>query len=183
MLHAIFDLLPIWGGEISFQGERIDKQPTAEIVRRGMALSPQGRGVFPKLSVEDNLELGAYTIAQRQEVEKRKKEVYELFPILSERRTQRAGTMSGGQQQMLAIGMVMMVKPQLLLLDEPSIGLAPILVEKVMDSVKEISVRFGTSVLLVEQNVTQALRIADRIYVMKMGSIAAEEVSTSLTCG
>lgn len=180
-LHTLFGLHPAQNGEIVFKGQAILDRSTEQIVRLGIALTPQGRGVFPKLSVDENLQLGAYTVNLRNEIEKRKQEVFDLFPILKERRSQKVGTMSGGQQQMVAIGMAMMAKPDLLLLDEPSIGLAPVLVEKVLDAVKEISQRFGTSILLVEQNVTQALRVADRIYVMKMGTIVEERQAEVLT--
>ncbi len=180
-MHSLFGLLPAWSGEIELYGERVERHSTSQIVKRGMALTPQGHGVFPNLTVEDNLILAAYSIRDHKWIQARKGDIYQLFPILLERRTQRAGTMSGGQQQMLAIGMAMMTNPKLLMLDEPSIGLAPVIVETVMHSIKQISEQFGTAVLLVEQNVNQALKVADRVYAMKMGEIVAEENAANLT--
>jgi branched-chain amino acid transport system ATP-binding protein len=180
-LHSIFGLLPIWEGEVRLFQERIDQMQTDRIVSKGMALTPQGHGVFPRLTVEENLELASFTVRDRKRIAQRKSDIYAMFPILFERKHQKAGTMSGGQQQMLAIGMALMSNPKVLLLDEPSIGLAPVIVENLMNSIKEICEQFDTSVLLVEQNVKQALRIADRVYAMKMGEIVAEESAANLT--
>lgn len=168
-------------GKILFRGEDIFSLSASDIVKKGVALSPQGHGVFPKLTVEENLELGAYTVKDKAFITKRMQEIYDLFPILHERRKQRAGTMSGGQQQMVAIGVSLMSNPKLLLMDEPSIGLAPVLVQKVLETAKEITQRFDASVLLVEQNVTQTLKVADRVYIMKMGQIVSEEKASDLT--
>jgi branched-chain amino acid transport system ATP-binding protein len=173
--------LPIWEGEVRLFQERIDQMQTDRIVSKGMALTPQGHGVFPRLTVEENLELASFTVRDRKRIAQRKSDIYAMFPILFERKHQKAGTMSGGQQQMLAIGMALMSNPKVLLLDEPSIGLAPVIVENLMNSIKEICEQFDTSVLLVEQNVKQALRIADRVYAMKMGEIVAEESAANLT--
>lgn len=181
MLSTIYGILPPRGGEVHLYGEPIQQLKTEQIVRKGMALTPQGHGIFPRLTVEDNLDLASYTVSDKEWIDRRKKEIYEMFPILFERRTQRAGTMSGGQQQMLAIGISLMSNPKMLLLDEPSIGLAPVIVENLMNSIREIALRFDMAVLLVEQNVTQALRIADRVYAMKMGEIVGEEDARTMS--
>jgi len=180
LLSTVYGLIAARGGEVLLFGEPVQNLKTEQIVRKGMALTPQGHGIFPRLTVADNLDLASYSVHDKHWIEKRKKDIYEMFPILHERRTQRAGTMSGGQQQMLAIGMSLMSNPKMLMLDEPSIGLAPVIVENLMNSIREIVERFGISVLLVEQNVTQGLRIADRVYAMKMGEIVGEEDAKSV---
>jgi len=158
----------------------INKVPAYEIVLRGISQAPEGRKVFITLSVEENLNLGAYSRrSQREDVKKAKNRVFELFPILEERRRQLAGTLSGGEQQMLAIGRALMSNPRILLLDEPSLGLAPILVKQIFDIVREINAQ-GTSILLVEQNANKALGIAGRGYVLENGSISASGSSVSL---
>jgi branched-chain amino acid transport system ATP-binding protein len=170
LLRAIFGLLRLREGQIRYQGERIDGRRPARNVQEGIAFVPQGHGVFPDLSVRENLELGAHA-AGTADLDERLEAVFSLFPILRERDHQKAGTLSGGQQQMLALGMALVMRPKLLLLDEPSLGLAPFLVQRVLDTVIEINRGFKTAVLLVEQNVKQALRIAGRVYVMKVGRI------------
>jgi|HigsolmetaAR203D_1030402.scaffolds.fasta_scaffold03336_2 branched-chain amino acid transport system ATP-binding protein len=180
LLSTIYGLIPARGGEVLLYDQPVQTLKTEQIVRKGMALTPQGHGIFPRLTVADNLDLASYSVSDKHWAEQRKKDIYEMFPILHERRTQRAGTMSGGQQQMLAIGMSLMSDPKMLMLDEPSIGLAPVIVENLMNSIREIVERFGISVLLVEQNVTQGLRIADRVYAMKMGEIVGEEDAKSV---
>lgn len=170
LLRVIFGLLRLQEGQIRYRGARIDGRRPALNVREGIAFVPQGHGVFPDLSVRENLELGAHA-AGAADLGDRLEPVFSLFPILRERDRQQAGTLSGGQQQMLALGMALVMRPKLLLLDEPSLGLAPFLVQRVLDTVTEINRRFKTAVLLVEQNVRQALQIARRVYVMKVGQI------------
>jgi branched-chain amino acid transport system ATP-binding protein len=149
-------------------------------VRRGIALVPQGRGCFPDLTVQENLALGAYTHSDRAASVQRMEETLALFPALADRRTQRVGTLSGGQQQMVAVGTALMQHPRLMMLDEPSIGLAPILVQRVLETAVQINQRFGTAILLVEQNIKTALGVARRAYVMKSGSIVLEKPAAEL---
>jgi len=170
LLRTIFGLLRLQEGQIRYRGARIDGRRPALNVREGIAFVPQGHGVFPDLSVRENLGLGAHAV-ETADLGDRLEAVLSLFPILRERDRQKAGTLSGGQQQMLALGMALVMRPKLLLLDEPSLGLAPFLVQRVLETVTEINRRFKTAVLLVEQNVRQALQIARRVYVMKVGQI------------
>ena len=158
-------------GKIVFQGEDITERPPHKIVRMGISQSPEGRHVFPRMSVLENLEMGAYQRENRAEIKEDLDRVYSLFPRLAERRSQKGGTLSGGEQQMLAIGRALMARPKLLLLDEPSMGLAPIFVEKIFEIIAEIHDQ-GTPILLVEQNALMALDAADRGYVMETGRIA-----------
>ncbi len=169
LMRALFGLLPMRGGSVRFAGADITGESPAENVARGIAFIPQGHGIFPTLSVRDNLELGAFALAERQKLGERLDTVFALFPVLAERRSQIGGTLSGGQQQMLAIGMALMHAPRLVILDEPSIGLAPNLVDRVMQAVREVNRRFGTTILMVEQNVRYSLPIADRVAVLKTG--------------
>jgi branched-chain amino acid transport system ATP-binding protein len=180
LLQAISGLVPISAGTITFAGRLLNKIPTYEIVLKGISLSPEGRRVFPTLTTEENLNLGAYTRrSKKQEVLEARERVFSLFPILKERSRQLAGTLSGGEQQMLAIGRALMSTPRILLLDEPSLGLAPILVKQIFDIIREIN-RQGTSVLLVEQNAYKALGIAQRGYILENGRIAASGSSNDL---
>jgi branched-chain amino acid transport system ATP-binding protein len=149
-------------------------------VERGIAMVPQGRGVFPDLTVVENLALGAYTQRGRGGAMQRMEEILELFPILAERRTQKVGTMSGGQQQMVAVGTALMQRPRLMMMDEPSIGLAPVLVQRVLETAAQINKRFGTAIVLVEQNIKTALGMASRAYVMKSGRIVLERPAALL---
>ncbi|MGE5588006.1 MAG: ABC transporter ATP-binding protein [Clostridia bacterium] len=169
-LRAISGLVRVAKGEVVYEGRSIANHPPYAIVSRGIVHVPEGRQVFQELSVEDNLILGAYTVKQAAARRETLEQVYERFPRLRERRRQMAGTLSGGEQQMLAIGRALMSRPKLLLLDEPSMGLAPILVREVFSIIEEIS-RTGTTILLVEQNARMALRLADRAYVLRTGSI------------
>ena len=157
-------------GSIRFQGRDITETPAHEIVKRGIAQSPEGRRLFPRMSVTENLEMGAFQRNDRAEIKEDMDRVFELFPRLQERRTQKAGTLSGGEQQMCAIGRALMARPKLLLLDEPSLGLAPIFVERIFEIVTTINEQ-GTSILLVEQNALMALDHADRGYVLETGRI------------
>jgi branched-chain amino acid transport system ATP-binding protein len=170
-LRAIAGLNPLARGKIVFNGEDITLLPAHKRTARGICLVPEGRRLFPKLSVEKNLMLGAFTRNDSAQIKKSKNYVFELFPILEERREQIAGTLSGGQQQMLAIGRGLMAGPRLLMLDEPSWGIAPKLVTKILDTIQQINAS-GLTVLLVEQNVKRALEIANRGYVLQTGRIA-----------
>ena len=171
-LDTIAGLLRSRGGDIVFQGESIAHKAPHLIVKDGLALVPEGRRVFAQMTVEENLEMGAFTRANST-VEPGLEKVYELFPRLKERRRQVAGTLSGGEQQMLAMGRAMMSKPKLLMLDEPSMGLAPLLVEQIFDIILSLN-KAGTTILLVEQNAQMALSIADRAYVLETGNIFKE---------
>ena len=179
-LKTILGLLPARSGQVRFGGQMWANGDPAENVRRGIALVPQGRGVFPDLTVVENLALGAYTQADRAGIGRRMNEILELFPILAERRDQIVGTMSGGQQQMVAVGTALMQQPRLMMMDEPSIGLAPVLVQRVLETAVEINRRFGTAIVLVEQNIKTALGMARRAYVMKSGRIVLEKPAALL---
>ena len=179
-LKTILGHLPARSGQVRFAGQVWANGDPAENVRRGIALVPQGRGVFPDLTVVENLALGAYTQADRAGINRRMSEILELFPILAERRDQLVGTMSGGQQQMVAVGTALMQQPRLMMMDEPSIGLAPVLVQRVLETAVEINRRFGTAIVLVEQNIRTALGMARRAYVMKSGRIVLEKPAALL---
>jgi branched-chain amino acid transport system ATP-binding protein len=166
-------------GSIKFGGEDITERPAHEIVKLGIAQSPEGRRVFPRMSVSENLEMGAYQRDDRTGIREDTERVYTLFPRLKERVQQRAGTLSGGEQQMLAIGRALMARPKLLLLDEPSLGLAPIFVDKIFEIIREINAQ-GTAVLLVEQNALMALDTAHRGYVMETGNIVLADEAKAL---
>lgn len=166
------------GGAIVFEGQNITDLPTHQIMRNGMALSPEGRRVFPDLSVSENLKMGGFFLS-KNEIAEGEEHVYELFPRLKERMHQRAGTMSGGEQQMLAIGRALMTKPRLLLLDEPTLGLAPLIIAQIFDIIKTIRDE-GVTVFLVEQNANQALQVADRAYVLETGKVVMEDTGVNL---
>ena len=170
-LHAISGLVPISSGEVLFDGKPLHTTPAHKIVKMGVAQSPEGRMVFPDLTIKENLEMGAYLREDKAEIEKDLTYMYELFPRLQEREKQLAGTLSGGEQQMLAIARAYMANPKLLLLDEPSLGIAPILVQAIFKAIQEINAH-GTTILLVEQNAFAALKIAHRAYVLTTGEIA-----------
>ena len=167
-LNAIARLLPA-SGEILFHGSSLMHVPGHSVVKKGLAMVPEGRRIFLRMSVEENLEMGAY-ISSRTEVKEQMEDVFRRFPRLLERREQMAGTLSGGEQQMLAMGRALMSKPKLLMMDEPSMGLAPILVEQIFGIIRELNAA-GTTILLVEQNAQAALSVADRAYVMETGRI------------
>jgi len=178
ILRTISGLIRPRAGEISFRGRRIDEMPAHEIVRAGVGHSPEGRRVFPRLSVRENLDMGAF--ARRDErVAADYERVFRLFPVLQERAGQAAGTLSGGEQQMLAIGRALMGGPSLLMLDEPSLGLAPKFVQLIFDTLKEINGQ-GTTVLLVEQNAQMALQLAGRGYVIETGEIVLSDTGENL---
>jgi len=173
MLRTISGLLHPRGGEVRFDGERIDRLPCHQVVERGVVHVPEGRKVFPSLAVRENLELGSYTARARVDRARTLERVMALFPRLAERSRQPAGTMSGGEQQMLAIGRALMALPRLLMLDEPSLGLAPRVVREIFDIMVEIN-RSGTALLLVEQNTRQALALSRRGYVLENGQVVLE---------
>lgn len=172
-LQTVTGMLSAKAGSIRFEGTELTKIPGHKIVSMGMAHVPEGRRVFAQLSVLENLKLGAYTRKDKNEIEESLKRVYKSFPRLEERKNQLAGTLSGGEQQMLAMGRALMSKPRMILMDEPSMGLSPIFVEEIFNIIKEIS-EAGTTVLLVEQNAKKALSIADRAYVLETGNIVLE---------
>ncbi|MBS6628704.1 MAG: ABC transporter ATP-binding protein [Clostridiales bacterium] len=178
-LHTLSGLLPAKEGKIVFDGKDITKTPPHKIVSMGMAQVPEGRRVFQELSVLENLKLGAYTRSNKAEISETLEKVYERFPRLKERKNQVAGTLSGGEQQMLAMGRALMSKPRLILMDEPSMGLSPLLVSEIFDIIEEIR-NSGTTVLLVEQNAKKALSIADRAYVLETGSITLSGPASEL---
>ena len=166
-------------GKIVFAGRDITSTPPHDVVKRGISQSPEGRKLFPRMSVVENLEMGAFQRTDRAETKDDMDRVFTLFPRLAERKAQKAGTMSGGEQQMLAIGRALMASPKLLLLDEPGMGLAPILVERIYETIEEIN-RQGTTILLVEQNANFALEVAARGYVLETGTVALTDRSDAL---
>lgn len=172
-LRAIMNQVEKSQGKVMYNDEDLTNLRTMDIVKKGIALSPEGRRVFDNLSVEENLILGAYTRKDKQEIRKDMIKIYNLFPKLKERSWQKAGTLSGGEQQMLAVGRAMMVRPKVLMLDEPSLGLAPLLVKDIFNIIKEIHNQ-GNTILLVEQNAKKALEIADYAYVLETGSLVLE---------
>jgi branched-chain amino acid transport system ATP-binding protein len=178
-LRTISGLMVPRAGYVVFDGEEIGDLRADIVVRRGIAMVPEGRGVFSKLTVEENLEMGAYARMDAAAIRQDLLRMYDLFPRLGERKTQVAGTMSGGEQQMLAMGRAMMARPRLLLLDEPSMGLAPVLVDGVFNTIQKISDE-GTTILLVEQNAHMALQIADRGYVLQSGEIVISDTAQNL---
>jgi len=179
-LRAISGLLKPSGGEIRFDGRPAHAIPAHERVRLGIAQSPEGRRIFGTLTVRENLGLGAFTRKDGAEIAETAAWIYRLFPVLEKRRDQLAGTLSGGEQQMLAIGRALMAKPRVLLLDEPSLGLAPLLVKAIFQTIREINEATGVTVLLVEQNARAALKLAHRGYVMEVGRIVLEGQAQAL---
>jgi branched-chain amino acid transport system ATP-binding protein len=172
-LRAISGLIRPRSGRIAVEEREVTGLPPHEIVKRGVGHVPEGRRIFPRLSVEENLALGAFTVTDRTEIRRRLDAVLQLFPRLAERRRQPGGTLSGGEQQMLAIGRALMMQPRIMLLDEPSMGLAPVLVESIFEVIQRLNQQ-GTTILLVEQNARMALEIADRGYVLETGSVVLE---------
>lgn len=172
-LRSIIGLVKNSSGNVIYNGEDITNKKTKDIVSKGVVMVPEGRRVFPNLTVEENLILGAYIRKDKEKIKKDMEWVYELFPRLKERIWQKAGTMSGGEQQMLAVGRALMTKPKLLMMDEPSLGLAPLIVKDIFDIIKEIHNQ-GVTILLIEQNAKAALEVADYGYVLETGSIVLE---------
>jgi branched-chain amino acid transport system ATP-binding protein len=181
LVKTIIGLLHPKSGEIKFRGENIEKLPPYEIVKKGLILIPEGREIFPRMTVEENLKLGAYTANGNSKVKEAKEKVYQIFPVLKKKEKALAQTLSGGEQQMLVICRSLMSNPDLLILDEPSLGLAPLIVEKVLDTVRKINEE-GVTILLVEQNIRDSLDIADRGYVLEQGKIILEGKSRELLC-
>jgi branched-chain amino acid transport system ATP-binding protein len=178
-LMCVSGIVPIRAGRIVFDGQEIQRVPADQLVRRGLAQVPEGRKIFPRLSVLENLEMGAFVRNDKTELEADKSKVFALFPILEQRSGQLGGTLSGGEQQMLAIGRALMSRPRMLLMDEPSMGIAPMLVLKIFEAVRELNQQ-GMTVLLVEQNARQALKLAHRGYVLENGSIVMTDDAARL---
>ncbi|MCA1599593.1 MAG: ABC transporter ATP-binding protein [Chloroflexi bacterium] len=178
-MKTIMGLVRPTKGTVTFKGKRIDTVPTGEIVKAGISPVPEARRIFPRMTVLENLEMGAYTRSNRGEIDSDLTRVYDLFPRLKERRSQVAGTMSGGEQQMLAMGRAMMARPSLLIMDEPSMGLSPMNVDRVFGTVEEIS-KQGVTVFMVEQNANMALSIANRGYVLQTGEIVLADTAANL---
>jgi len=179
-LKTISGLLHPREGGVKLEGQPIDKIPPHEIAAMGIAHVPEGRHIFPRLTAEENLEMGAFTLMDRVVIERQKELVFHLFPRLAERRNQKGGTLSGGEQQMLATGRALMMRPRILLMDEPSMGLAPVLVESIFDTIRDINKEQGTTILLVEQNALMALGLASRGYVLQTGEIVLQDSSSNL---
>jgi branched-chain amino acid transport system ATP-binding protein len=181
-LRTISGLIRSRDGSVRLSGRSISKMPAHEVVCAGVGHVPEGRGIFPRLTVRENLEMGAYTLHNNAEIRRRMEEVFHLFPRLKERADQKGGTLSGGEQQMLAMGRGLMLKPKILLMDEPSMGLAPVLVDAIFDVIRHLNEE-GTTILLVEQNALMALRTAARAYVLETGKIVlsgpAQEVAAN----
>jgi branched-chain amino acid transport system ATP-binding protein len=178
-LRALSGLTKPAGGTIEFEGKQIAGWSAKAIVQAGLSHCPEGRQIFPRMTVMENLELGAYIRKNKQNLQSEYDRIFEYFPVLAERRTQLGGTLSGGEQQMLAIGRALMSKPKLLLLDEPSLGLAPLLVERIFEIIQNIN-REGMTVLLIEQNAWQALNIAHRGYVLETGCVSVSGAAADL---
>jgi branched-chain amino acid transport system ATP-binding protein len=178
-LRTISGLLPPRKGKITLEDEDLLKYKAHEIVYKRVAMVPEGRGIFARLTVAENLDMGAFSRDDKDGIEEDRERVYELFPRMKERITQVAGTLSGGEQQMLATGRALMTHPRLLLMDEPSMGLAPVLVESIFDTIQEIN-KEGTTILLVEQNAPMALSVADRGYVVQTGEIVLHDTAANL---
>lgn len=178
-LRTIIGLLTPRSGSITLEGERIDRLPTDQIVRKGIAQAPEGRRLFPRMTVRENLEMGAFTRHDRENLSADMDHIFRLFPRLQERLHQKAGTLSGGEQQMVAMARALMAKPKVLLLDEPSMGLSPILVETIFDIIRTIKAE-GATILLVEQNARMALQVADRGYVIQSGKIVLHDQAQAL---
>jgi branched-chain amino acid transport system ATP-binding protein len=178
-IRTISGLLHPRRGQVILEGERIDHLPAHKIVSKGIGQAPEGRWIFPRLTVMENLEMGAFARTDPNGIKEDQERVFNMFPRLKERRTQMGGTLSGGEQQMLAIGRALMAHPRLLLLDEPSMGLAPVLVEAIFQTVQDIN-KQGTTILLVEQNALMALEVADRGYVLQTGHIVLHDIARKL---
>ncbi len=174
-LMSICGIVPLKSGEIIYDGNAIQGRAADTLPEKGLCQVPEGRRIFPRLSVEDNLEMGAFFRKDRSEIASDMKHVFDLFPVLHDRRKQAGGTLSGGEQQMLAIGRALMSRPKLLLMDEPSLGLAPLIVQRIFDIVRDINAKDGTTILLVEQNANIALQIAKRGYVLETGKMVMED--------
>jgi len=183
LLKAIFGLIPVWKGEVLYDGEPVKGWPPAAKVRKGVAYVPQGNRVFTELTVRENLETAAYTLDGKAEVKDRIEKAYSLFPVLRQRETQLAGSLSGGEKQMLSLANILMLSPRLLLLDEPSLGLSPSLVREALQKLTEINRLLRTTMIIVEQKVREVLKISQRAYLLKMGRVAYSGASAELLAG
>jgi branched-chain amino acid transport system ATP-binding protein len=181
VLKTIFGLLRAWDGVVMWNGVAIQNRRPAQNVRDGLAYVPQGSRVFADLTVQENLEVGGFILRDRRQIQERMEQVFRLFPILAKRRQQLAGKLSGGERQMLALGKALMTQPRLLLLDEPSLGLAPQVTREVLNVIRRLNSELGTAILLVEQNVREALTIAHRVYVLRIGEVVLEARPHDLT--
>ncbi len=179
-LMSICGIVPSRSGSIMFEGAELTKMIPDKIVRKGVVQVPEGRRIFPDLSVQENLDMGAFLRKDKEAIKQELEYIYELFPILAQRKNQAGGTLSGGEQQMLAISRALMTRPRLLLLDEPSLGLAPLIVQQIFEIIQKINKEQGTTIFLVEQNANQALKIAHRGYVMENGVISLNDTSENL---
>ena len=179
-LMSISGIVPPRSGEVIFMGQAIQNLPPNNIVSLGISQVPEGRRIFPFLTVAENLDMGAFLRKDKEEIKRDIDYIYELFPILAERRNQAGGTLSGGEQQMLAISRAIMAKPRLLLLDEPSLGLAPLVVKQIFDIIKKINTESKTTIFLVEQNANMALKVAHRGYVMETGKVSMTDTAANL---
>ncbi len=179
LMKTIAAVKPYTSGEILYKGQPLDKDPS-KVVKAGITLVPEGRRIFAPLTVRENLLLGAYTRSNRQEQEQTMQEIYDLFPRLKERLYQRGGTLSGGEQQMLAVGRALMARPEVLLLDEPSLGLAPIVIDAMFATIQRLNKELGLTILIVEQNASLALEMCNRAYVLKTGAIQMEGLGQDL---
>ena len=178
-LKSLSGIVPVQSGKITLAGNEITNKPPEKITSMGMVQSPEGRQIFADITVEENLKIGSFTVRDKHEIAKNFEKVYEYFPVLKERKKQMAGTLSGGEQQMLAIGRALMASPKVLLLDEPSLGLAPLIVKSIFEIIKEINAT-GTTVLIIEQNALQTLKIADYAYVLELGEVKMEGDASEL---
>lgn len=173
-LKTVFGLVPPDGGTVRFRGADVTRQAAPEKVRRGMAFVPQGRGIFPSLTVAENLLVGGCTLGDDRLVRERVDEVTEFFPVLGQKLAAPAQSLSGGEQQMLALGIALVLRPELLLLDEPSVGLSPVMVQRLFDGIRQINASRGTTILVAEQNVKAVLKLVHRVYVLKLGEVVLE---------
>jgi branched-chain amino acid transport system ATP-binding protein len=180
LLRAVSRLVPLAGGAISFDGHSLARVEAHQLAGMGIAHCPEGRRIFPDLTVAENLDLGGYAAVSTEALARGRERAFRLFPVLAERRAQKGGTLSGGEQQMLAVARAMMTSPKLLMLDEPSLGLAPMLMEQIFDTVRRINREEGVTVLLVEQNANEALLHSDRAYILEQGRIVLEGPSEDL---
>lgn len=183
LLKALFGLIPVWNGKVFYEGLDVGDWPPAKKVLNGVGFVPQGNRVFADLTVRENLEMGGYRLNGEPEISKRIDEVFSFFPVLKERATQTAGTLSGGEKQMLALANILILSPKLLLLDEPSLGLSPPSVREAFKKLTEINQAFGTTMVIVEQKVREALKICQRAYLLKMGRVASAGPSSELLAG
>jgi branched-chain amino acid transport system ATP-binding protein len=181
VLKTVIGVLKTRQGAVLFNGERLNGNSPAKIIGRGIVYVPQGNAVFNDLTVLENLQMGAFLLTDNTLIEQRMQDVFGLFPEIAERKNMDAGNLSGGEKQMLALGRALMLKPEVLLLDEPSLGLSPKAVKKAFETIKGIAKHYNTAVLMVEQNVQEALRISDRVYVMVLGKVAAHDAPANLT--